>query len=270
MQKDETVSAWSRAWLIAIAAAIAFYLVLPILVIVPMSFTDAAFLKFPPPRLSWRWYEAFLGSERWMDALRTSLIVAAGTVAVATPLGTLAAWGVFTSRSRWADLVWLAIMAPLVVPIVLIGISLFFVYARFELNGTLTGLILAHAMHAVPYVFVTVASGLATFDANQPRVAQSLGASPFYAFMTVTLPQIRFSVLAGAFLAFLASFDEVVIALFVSGGEHTTLPKLMFQELRLSLDPTIAAVSSLMLLVALTVLVVSQVLSARERSARTT
>jgi putative spermidine/putrescine transport system permease protein len=88
--------------------------------------------------------------------------------------------------------------------------------------------------------------------------------------MTVTLPQIRFSVLAGAFLAFLASFDEVVIALFVSGGEHTTLPKLMFQELRLSLDPTIAAVSSLMLLVALTVLVVSQVLSARERSARTT
>lgn len=265
---DAGIARGSRAWLYAVAAAVAFFLVLPIVVIVPMSFTDAAFLRFPPPRLSLRWYEAFFGSDRWMEALRTSLVVAFGTVALATPVGTMAAWAVSTTRSRYADLIWLAIMAPLVVPIVLIGISLFFVYAKLGLNATLPGLVLAHAMHAVPYVFVTVLSALQTFDANQPRVAQSLGASPAYAFFTVTLPQIRFSLLAGAFLAFLSSFDEVVIALFISGGQHTTLPKLMFQELRQSLDPTIAAVSSLMIGVAAAVLVVTQYLSHRERGMR--
>ncbi len=143
----------------------------------------------------------------------------------------------------------------------LLGIGLFFTYARLGLNNTLAGLILAHSMHATPYVFVTVLSALKNFDMNQPRVAQSLGASPVRAFVTVTLPQIKLAVIAAAFLAFLSSFDEVVIALFISGGTIPTLPKLMFTELRMSLDPTITAVSSVMLTLALAILATSQFLS---------
>ena len=156
-------------------------------------------------------------------------------------------------------------MAPLIVPIVLVGIGLFFAYARLGLNNTIPGLVLAHSMHAVPYVFVTMLSALQSFDLNQARVAQSLGASPVRAFTTVTLPQLRLSVTAAAFLAFLSSFDEVVIALFVSGGVVPTLPKMMFQELRMSLDPTITAVSSMNLLLALLVLLTTQLIGRRER-----
>jgi putative spermidine/putrescine transport system permease protein len=233
-----------------------------------MSFTDGALLKFPPDRWSLRWYRAFLESDRWMEGARASLIVAAGTVAIATPAGTLAAYGVLTASSRVANLIWLAVLAPLVVPIILIAVGLYFVYGRLQWNGSLHGLILAHSMHAVPYVFVTVYSALQSFDLDQPKVAQSLGASPVKAFFTITIPQLKFALLGAAFLAFLSSFDEVVIALFISGPHHQTLPKLMFQELRMALDPTIAAVSSLMLSVALLVLVLTTLLSSLDRRRR--
>ena len=138
---------------------------------------------------------------------------------------------------RFSDL--LAVVSAgsvlMVAAAVLVGIGLFFTYARLGLNNTIPGLVLAHSMHAMPYAFVTMLSALQTYDMNQARVAQSLGASPARAFMTVTLPQLRLSVFAAAFLAFLASFDEVVIALFISGGVIPTLPKMMFQELRMSL-----------------------------------
>lgn len=252
---------WQRLWLYLLGGLIAVFLIAPIVIIVPMSFNDSSLLRFPPTALSLRWYEAFFGSARWMEAAGVSLVTAAGTVALATPAGTLAAYGVHTSSPRVAGLIWAVVMAPLVVPIVLLGIGLFFTYARLGLNNTLAGLILAHSMHATPYVFVTVLSALKNFDMNQPRVAQSLGASPVRAFVTVTLPQIKLAVIAAAFLAFLSSFDEVVIALFISGGTIPTLPKLMFTELRMSLDPTITAVSSVMLTLALAILATSQFLS---------
>lgn len=261
----ELVAEWRRAWLYALSGTIGLFLILPILIIVPMSFSDASLLKFPPADLSLRWYRAFFSSDRWVDAARTSCIAALLTVLVATPAGTLAAYGVHTSRSRLTDVIWGIVMAPLIVPIVLVGIGLFFAYARLGLNNTIPGLVLAHSMHAVPYVFVTMLSALQSFDLNQARVAQSLGASPVRAFTTVTLPQLRLSVTAAAFLAFLSSFDEVVIALFVSGGVVPTLPKMMFQELRMSLDPTITAVSSMNLLLALLVLLTTQLIGRRER-----
>ena len=266
MSIDETVSQSSRSWLYLMSAVTALFLILPIAMIIPMSFTDAAFLRFPPGQWSFRWYRAFLESEQWRGAARTSIIVALGTVAVATPVGTLAAYGVLTSRSKFANLVWLIVMAPLVVPLVLTAVGLYFLYARLDLNGTWFGLVLAHSMHAVPYVFVTMFSALQGFDLDQPRVAQSLGATPAYAFRTITLPQIKLSLTVAALLAFLSSFDEVVMALFISGGDHVTLPKLMFEDLQFSLDPTIAAASSLMLVVALAVLTVTQLLSKRARS----
>jgi len=257
----ETLPERSRLWL---------YLVVPVFLIVPMSFSDASLLRFPPQGWSLRWYRSFFGSDRWMEATRVSFIVAFATVALATPAGTLAAYAVRMSDRWTGQLIWAVVMTPLIVPLVLLGIGLYFTYARLGLNNTYPGLILAHAMHAVPYVFVSMFSALQSFDLNQPRVAQSLGASPLRAFLEITMPQLKLPLFSGAFLAFLASFDEVVIALFIAGGDIPTLPKLMFTELRMSLDPTITAVSSLMLMLAVFVLAVIQLLSHnRERVVRT-
>ena len=225
MDDNDTISAWQRWWLYLTAGVIALFLITPVLIIVPMSFSDTTFLSFPPKQLSLRWYETYIGSLRWLDATRVSFIVAFGTVLLATPAGTLAAYGVHTSSRRFADVVYAIVLAPLIVPVVLIGLGLFFTYAWFGLNNTYTGVILAHSMYAVPYVFVTVLAGLKNFDMNQPRVAQSLGATPIEAFFTITVPQLKFPIATGAFLAFLASFDEVVIALYVSGGTIMTLAK---------------------------------------------
>jgi putative spermidine/putrescine transport system permease protein len=263
MEDSDTISGWQRGWLYLAAGIIALFLITPVLIIIPMSFSDTTFLSFPPTELSLRWYEAYIGSARWLDATRVSFIVAFGTVVLATPAGTLAAYGVHTSPGRFSELIYAIVLAPLIVPVVLIGLGLFFTYAWFGLNNTYAGVILAHSMYAVPYVFVTVLSGLKNFDMNQPRVAQSLGATPIGAFFTVTVPQLKFPIITGAFLAFLASFDEVVIALYVSGGTIMTLPKLMFTELRMSLDPTITAVSTLMLLMALPVLFMSRLVNGR-------
>ncbi|MGO9774726.1 MAG: ABC transporter permease [Roseiarcus sp.] len=264
-QVDAMYSPWRRAWLYVLAGSVAFFLVAPTIIIIPLSFSDGSLLRFPPTALSLRWYDAFFSSPEWLQATRVSIVTALGTVILATPAGILAAYGVRTSQGRTGEIIVAIVMAPLIVPVVLTGVGLFFSYARLGLNNTLPGLVLAHAMFAVPYVFVTMSSALQNFDLNQQRVARSLGASAARAFLTVTLPQLRLSVLASAFLAFLTSFDEVVIALFISGGQLSTLPKLMFQELRMSLDPTITAVSSLMLSLAVFVLAATQFLSRRER-----
>jgi putative spermidine/putrescine transport system permease protein len=259
---------WRRSWLYLVSGLAAAFLIVPVLLIVPMSFTDGSLLKFPPDTWSLRWYRAFVGSERWMEAAANSTLAALGTMAIATPAGALAAWSVSTSNSKLAGLVWVLVLAPLVVPVILLAVGLYFVYGRLQVTGSLAGLILAHSMHALPYVFVTVHSALKTFDFDQPRVAQSLGASPLEAAWTITLPQLKLPLLCAAFLAFLSSFDEVVIALFISGPDHSTLTKLMFEELRLALDPTIAAVSSVMLGLALLVLVFTSALSAIDHARR--
>lgn len=261
----ETLPERHRFWLYALSGIIGFVLILPILLIVPMSFSDTSLMRFPPQQWSLRWYENFFGTDRWLDAAKVSFIVAFWTVLLATPAGTLAAYAVRTSRRGLSEAIWAIVMAPLVVPIVLLGIGLYFTYAWFGMNNTYFGLVLAHAMHAVPYVFITMHSAFQSFDLNQPRVAQSLGASPIRAFLDVTLPQLRLSLFSAAFLAFLSSFDEVVIALFISGGAIPTLPKMMFTELRMSLDPTISAVSSLMLTLALLVLAFTQFVALRQK-----
>lgn len=269
MNAEDPGLEWRRSWIYLLSGLTAMFLITPVLLIVPMSFTDSALLRFPPETWSFRWYRSFFGSERWMEAASNSLLVACGTVLIATPAGSLAAWGVVTSNSRMAKAIWVLVMAPLVVPVILLALGLYFVYGRLRMNGSLAGLILAHSMHALPLVFVTMHSALQSFDFDQPRVAQSLGASPFKAALTITVPQLKFPLLCAAFLAFLSSFDEVVIALFVSGPGHPTLTKLMFEELRLALDPTVAAVSSVMLGLAVIVLVATSVLTELDRSRRT-
>ncbi|SFU47718.1 putative spermidine/putrescine transport system permease protein [Polaromonas sp. YR568] len=242
---ETQISRGGRLWLYVIAALVMIFLVMPTLLVIPMSFSASQYLEFPPRQWSLRWYESYFSSAAWMQATATSLKAGVLTALVATPLGTMAAYGLLVSRIRHSGLLTMLLLTPIVVPVILIGIGVFYVYVKLQLVNTLTGLVLAHSMLAIPVVMMVVSSALKTFDLNQEMVARSLGASRFEAFRMVTFPQIRFSIFTGAVLAFLTSFDEIIVSLFVSGGDNSTLTRNMFNALRDQVDPTIAAISTL-------------------------
>ena len=250
----------SRLWLYALAAAIIAFLVLPTIIVIPMSFSASQYLEFPPRHWSLRWYANYLDSPAWMQATATSLKAGTLTALVATPLGTIAAYGLFLSRLRAARVVTSVLLTPIIVPVILVGIGVFYSYVHLRLVNTLLGLVLAHSMLAIPLVTIVATSALRSYDMSQEMVARSLGASRPRAFLLVTLPQIRFAVTTAAVLAFLTSFDEVVVALFVSGGDNSTLTRAMFLALRDQIDPTIAAISTVMIVISSLLLALSQLL----------
>jgi putative spermidine/putrescine transport system permease protein len=235
-----------RVAFIAFCAIVLLYLILPILIIVPMSFSSTRFLTFPPPSLSLRWYQDYVASAAWMQATRVTLIVALATVAIATPLGVAAAYAISQSKLKVMRAIHMTLLLPLVVPIIITAVGIFFVYARVGLVATLSGLILANVMLGLPYVIISVVAGMQSFDATQEMVARSLGMNRLRSFFAVTLPQIKSSVTAGAIFAFISAVDETIVALFISGGQYQPLTKRMFTALRDEIDPTIAAISTLM------------------------
>lgn len=243
---ETQVTHGDRLWLYAVVALVAIFLVVPCLLVVPMSVSASEYLEFPPRELSLRWYRAFLGSPEWIGALWTSIKVAVPVTLIATLLGTAAAWGLHRRFGPLFSLTRGLYLLPMLVPLILIAVGVFFVYARLGINGTIVGLILAHTMLALPFVLIAVGNGLGSFDMDQHRVARSLGAGELTAFLTVTLPQIRISVLSGAVFAFVTSFDEVVVALYISSGANETLTRRMFANIRDQVDPTVAAISSLL------------------------
>lgn len=240
------------------------FLVLPIAIVVVMSFSDARYLRFPPTTLSFRWYENFFDDRAWLAAAWTSFVVAIVTTLIAVPVGTAAAYAANLTRTRYARVFQLALVSPVIVPIIIIAAGLYMVYAQVGLVATYLGLILAYVTLNLPYVFISVLAGLRSFDMNQEAVARSLGLNRFQAFMKVTLPQIRSSVVTGALFAFIGALDETVVALFISEGSSETLPKRMFVSLQNEIDPTIAAISSLLIFAAFLVVVAAQV--ARQRT----
>ncbi|HMK78567.1 MAG TPA: ABC transporter permease [Xanthobacteraceae bacterium] len=250
----------ARLWLYLLAVAVVTFLVLPTLIVIPMSFSASQYLEFPPREWSLRWYQSYFGSAAWMQATATSVKAGLLTAVVATALGTLAAYGLFVSRLRAAGAVMALLLTPIIVPIILVGIGVFYAYVRIRLVNTLAGLVLAHSMLAVPLVVMVVTSALKSYDMNQEMVARSLGASRPRAFLLVTLPQIKLAVATSAVLAFLTSFDEVVVAIFVSGGDNATLTRNMFNALRDQIDPTIAAISTVMIVLSSALILLAQLL----------
>lgn len=230
----------------AFVGLVLLWLMIPIVIIVPMSFSGARFLAFPPPSWSLRWYEAYLASAAWMQATRVSLTVAASSAVIATVMGTAAAYALNLRSSRLISSLQVMLMLPLVVPIVITAVGVFLVYANVGLLATMTGLILANVMLGLPYVITSVLVGLRKFDPAQEMVSRSLGMNRLRTFFIVTLPQIRPSVITGLLFAFISALDETVVALFISGGEYQTLTKRMFTALRDEIDPTIAAISTLL------------------------
>lgn len=243
----------SRIWLYAFVGLALFFLILPILIIIPMSFSGSRFLDFPPQSWSLRWYRLYFTTPQWIDATWVSFRIAVMTCLIATPAGVAAAYAIHNSSTRLFRQIQAVLFLPLMVPHIIVAIGLFFVLARLNLVTSMFGLIAANVMLALPLVIVTTLSGLRHFDMNQERVARSLGYNRFWAFVLVTLPQIKGSVVSGALFAFVTALDEVIIALFISGGTNTTLTKIMFTALRDEIDPTIAAVSSMLILISLVV-----------------
>jgi putative spermidine/putrescine transport system permease protein len=247
-----------RLWLYVLAVLIMAFLILPTIIVIPMSFSASQYLEFPPRAWSLRWYQNYVSSPAWMQATWTSLKAGLLTAIVATPLGTAAAYGLFVSRLRAAAFVVPILLTPIIVPVILVGIGVFYAYVRLKLVNTLIGVVLAHAMLAIPLVMMVVTAALKSYDMNQEMVARSLGASRPRAFFLVTLPQIKFAIVTSAVLSFLTSFDEVVIAMFVSGGDNSTLTRNMFNALRDQIDPTIAAISTVMIVISSLLVIVSQ------------
>lgn len=254
--------------LYGVAALVVVFLIVPVLVVVPISFSSSQYLEFPPRGFSLQWYQRFLDSVEWTGALWVSVQAGILATVLAGVLGTAAALALARSRFPGKAVVVGFLVSPLIVPVIVLAIALYGVYAKLKLVGSLTGLVLAHAALGLPYVIVTVAATLQRVDERLEHAALSLGATPWRAFRYVTLPLIRPGVIAGALLAFIASWDDVVIALFISGTRSGTLPKRMWEGLRSEIDPTIAAVSTLLVIVSLALLLVLELL--RRRSARLT
>jgi putative spermidine/putrescine transport system permease protein len=250
----------------AAVVAVLLFLALPILLIVVLSFSSATYLTFPPPAFGVRWYRAYLGSAEWLGATWLSLWVAACVVVLATVLGTLAALGLARLPPILRTVAAALILSPLIVPVIIVAIGVYYAFSRYGLVGTPVGLVLAHTCLAVPFVVTSVGASLAGFDRRLEQAALSLGATPWGTFCQVTLPLIRPGVLVGALFAFITSFDELIVALFLSGSGAVTLPRRMWDDLRFEIDPTIAAVSTLT--IALTASLLAAVHLVRQRGRR--
>jgi putative spermidine/putrescine transport system permease protein len=242
-------------------------LVLPLAAIVPMSFTATNVIALPPQHWGLAAYRQLLQAAGWGSALLASVEVAALAAALALLAGLPAAIGVARQPRAAAGLIGALVLIPLALPIVVLGLAEFISFARLRLNGSLLGIALAHSLLGVPYVFLTVRAALARLDMAVVRAVESLGAGKLRVFSAVYLPVLRPAILAGAALAFGASFEEIVIALFLSGPHAITLPVKLFNELQYDLSPVILAVATCILgaVAAVAVIVIAMQAAARRR-----
>ncbi len=250
-------SAWRWIYWAYCALVLAFLLV-PIAAVIPLSFSSGSFLTYPLPGFSLRWYQEVLGGPKWMVALGNSLLIGVLATALAVVLGTLASLGLARQKGAWASGLKMVMLAPMIVPVVLIAVGSYFFLAPLSLTSTTTGLVLAHTVIAVPFVVVPVLTALELLDPNLARAAASCGATPVRAFFQVTLPAMLPAMGSGALFAFAASFDDVVIALLLAGPDQRTLPREMFSGLRDSMTPALTAVATVMIVFSTTLFLLMQ------------
>lgn len=260
-----------RLPLVIAGAAVCAFLVLPVFIVVPTSFNDSAFMDFPPKSWSLRWYRVYFGSRSWLDPTWLSVRVALGTTAIATVLGTLAAFGLVRGRFLGRRTLEYFLLSPMIVPHIVFAVGAYFLFSRLGLVARPAALYLAHTVVATPLVVVVVASALRTYDRTLEQAARSLGASYARTLWYVTVPLIRPAILSAAAFAFLISFDEVILAIFLGGPGATTLPKKMWDSVRYEIDPTLTAIATLLVVVSMALLAGAEALraaSARSRSTR--
>jgi putative spermidine/putrescine transport system permease protein len=224
------------------------------LVVIPMSFTGAKILSWPPEGFSMQWYAKMLQDPQWSRGFLNSMQVATLTAILSTILGTLAALGIVRGRFPGKGLANALILSPLIVPVIIIAIGFFAFYSLVRLTGSLPGLVLTHTALAVPFVIINVGTVLRTMDRNLELAAASLGADPLRTFWRITFPIILPGVFAGALFAFITSWDEIVVSIFMTSTRFRTLPVEMWEQVRQVVDPTVAAVATVVMIVTTTLL----------------
>jgi putative spermidine/putrescine transport system permease protein len=259
------VARWRGGVLNVISVGALGFLLVPLLIVVVISFSSAPYLSFPPPGFSLRWYRNFFyADETWLAAAWVSVRVAFCAMVAATVLGTALAFPLSRRQFRGRSFVEWLVLAPMIVPVIVSAVAFYGFFAPLKAVGSLAVLMVAHTVLALPFVVLYVSPAVRTFDERLEQAAMSLGAGPFYTLRRVTLPLIAPAVFSGALVAFLTSFDEVVVALFLS-GLNPTLPKRMWDDIRLEINPTIAAVSTLLVAVTVLLFVLLAVLRAASR-----
>jgi len=261
-----------RIWhysLRTLCALVLLFLILPVLVIIPLSFNSGSFLTYPLQGFSLQWYQDFFESASWMRALKNSLIIAPAATFIAMVLGTLAAIGLTRGEFRGKALVMSLVISPMVVPVVIVGVASYLFLAPLGMGNSYISLILVHAVLGVPFVIITVSATLQGFNYNLVRAASSLGASPFTAFRRVTLPLIAPGLNRWPRACPAPSFDEVVVTLFLAGPQQVTLPRQMFSGIRENLSPTIAAAATMLIGFSILLLLTLEWLRGRSEKLRT-
>ena len=265
---------WHYIYL-AICTAIFIYLIAPLFVIFPLSFSHDEFLVFSeemkrldPDGFSTRWYKDMVWGTKnpWGLAAKNSLFIAFFATIGSVIIGTIAAVGLSSRYMPYKGIIMAILISPMIVPLIISGVAIFFFMAKAGLAATYTGIILAHIILGTPFVVITVTATLSGFDHSVTRAAASLGSTPINTFMKITLPLILPGVISGALFAFVTSFDEVVVVLFLAGLENTTIPIQMWVGLREQLSPTILAVATCLIIMSTLILVSAELL--RRRSER--
>lgn len=236
------------------------FLALPLFVVIPTAFSGSSLLRFPPRSWSMRWFTAYFESDPWMRATWVSVKAAVAVSLLSTFLGLGLALTFDRFKFPGRNLIRALVMAPLMVPVVVIAVGLYVVFLRTGLNGTFLGLVIGHTVVTFPYATVVIGASLGEVDRRLEQAAIGLGANPVRAFVEVTLPLIAPGVVVSALFGFLVSFDEVVIAIFVTGPETATLPRQIWDGIRFDLTPTIAAVATLLIALSGLVLLLSEIL----------
>ncbi len=252
----------------AVAWSVLVFLVAPIAVVVPLSFSSGSFFHYPLPGLSLRWYEDFFTSQFWLPALRNSLFVGSIAATLATVLGTLAAIGLWRARFALRGLVLAVLISPMVVPVVIVAVGAYFAFAPLHLTDNFAGLILVHTALGAPFVVITVLATLSAFDRELLRAAAVCGAHPLTAFRRVMLPAILPGVASGAVFAFATSFDEVVVVLLMGGPGQRTLPRQMFAGINDNISLTITAAATLLIAFSMLLMALVGLLKGRAARAR--
>lgn len=227
----------------------ALFLLMPTLIIVPMSFTTTATLEFPPVGFTFDWYGKVIGSPAWQDALFNSLVVAFAASILATVIGTAAALALHARHFPAKALVLGLLLSPMVTPVIVLAVGMYMVFSGWGLVATRLGLVLAHTVLAVPFVVVSVLASSRMMNPSLVPASLGLGAGHWFTFRRITLPLIMPGVLSGAVFAFITSWDEVVIALFLADVRTRTVPMMIWNQVRTSLDPATAAVAAILIVI---------------------
>ena len=258
-----------------ICGCIFFFLIAPLVVIIPLSFNAVPFFNFTekmlaldPAGYSLKWYQDFFTNLNWQGAVKNSFIIAIFSTLIATTLGTIAALGLSRSEMPFKSTIMGILISPMIVPLIITAAGMYFFYTKIGLASTHLGIVLAHAALSTPFVVITVTATLVGFDQSLTRAAATLGANPTTTFFKVIVPLILPGVISGALFAFVTSFDEVVIVKFVGSYQQRTIPWAMFSGIRESISPTILAVATLLVIFSIFMLTVVELLRRRNERMR--